>query len=65
MTSWLVCPLLREQSAPLKRASDIAKGLLTLHDAKAVQNKTIELNRVILSAQAEHDRCGRGTDGTS
>jgi hypothetical protein len=37
----------------IKAASDIANGMLKLHDAKALQEKTIELNRIILSAQAD------------
>jgi hypothetical protein len=37
----------------IKAAGDIANAMLRLHDAKALQDKTIELNRAILSAQ--HD----------
>ena len=37
----------------IKAASDIANAMLKLHDAKAIQEKTIELNRVILSAQQD------------
>lgn len=35
----------------IKAAGDIANAMLKLHDAKALQEKTIELNRIILSAQ--------------
>jgi hypothetical protein len=35
----------------IKAASDIANAMLKIHDAKTIQEKTIELNRVILSAQ--------------
>lgn len=35
----------------IKAAGDIANAMLKLHDAKALQEKTIELNRTILSAQ--------------
>ena len=37
----------------IRAAGDIANAMLKLHDAKALQDKTIELNRIILSAQ--HD----------
>lgn len=37
----------------IKAAGDIANAMLKLHDTKALQDKTIELNRIILSAQ--HD----------
>lgn len=37
----------------IKAAGDIAQAMLKLHDAKALQEKTIELNRIILSAQHE------------
>lgn len=36
-----------------KAASDIANAMLKLHDAKALQEKTIELNKAILSAQQD------------
>lgn len=35
----------------LKTAGDIAKALVGLHDAQAIQSKVIELNGIILSAQ--------------
>jgi predicted SprT family Zn-dependent metalloprotease len=37
----------------IKAAGEIANAMLKLHDTKALQEKTIELNRTILSAQ--HD----------
>src|ERR1700686_612624 len=37
----------------IKAAAEIANAMLKLHDTKALQDKTIELNRIILSAQ--HD----------
>jgi hypothetical protein len=37
--------------ASIKAAGDIANTMLKLHDAKALQAKTIELNRTILDAQ--------------
>lgn len=37
----------------IKAAGDIANAMLKLHDAKALQEKTIELNRIILSAQTD------------
>jgi hypothetical protein len=37
----------------IKAAGDIANAMLKLHDAKALQEKTIELNRAILSAQQD------------
>lgn len=37
----------------IKAAGEIANAMLKLHDAKALQDKTIELNRIILSAQQD------------
>jgi hypothetical protein len=37
----------------IKAAGEIANAMLKLHDAKAFQDKAIELNRIILSAQAD------------
>jgi hypothetical protein len=37
----------------IRAAGDIANAMLKLHDAKALQDKTIELNRIILSAQQD------------
>jgi hypothetical protein len=37
----------------LKTAGDLAYAMLTLHDAKALQTKTIELNGIILAAQRD------------
>jgi len=37
----------------LKAAGDIAYAMLKLHDAKALQEKTIELNSVIIAAQRD------------
>jgi hypothetical protein len=37
----------------IKVAGDIASAMLKLHDAKALQEKTIELNRAILTAQQD------------
>jgi hypothetical protein len=37
----------------IKAAGEIASKMLLLHDAKALQDKTIELNGVILSAQQD------------
>jgi hypothetical protein len=37
----------------IKAAGELANAMLKLHDAKALQEKTIELNRVILSAQQD------------
>jgi hypothetical protein len=37
----------------IKAAGDIANAMLKIHDAKALQEKTIELNRIILSAQQD------------
>ena len=37
----------------IKAAGEIANAMLKLHDAKALQDKTIELNRMILSAQQD------------
>ena len=43
----------------IKAAGDIANAMLKLHDAKALQEKTIELNRAILAAQ--HDAIAANT----
>jgi hypothetical protein len=37
----------------IKAAGEIANAMLKLHDARAIQEKTIELNRIILSAQQD------------
>ena len=37
----------------IKAAGEIANAMLKLHDAKALQEKTIELNRIIISAQQD------------
>jgi hypothetical protein len=37
----------------IKAAGDIANAMLTLRDGEMVQKQTIELNRIILSAQSD------------
>jgi hypothetical protein len=37
----------------IKAAGEIANAMLKLHDTKALQEKTIELNRIIISAQQD------------